>query len=149
MSAPDGSLVRFSLDGTPVGKGLLEDYALMGTGLLSIYSLSGEKKWLEEALKLTEKMIGLFYDEATGLFYDAGIDLEELFVRERDLFDNDLPSGNSAAARLLIGISRATGNDRHILLAGKILRSIDAAIADPVSHGNFFSALEEFLGKKN
>ena len=58
------------------------------------------------------------------------------------------PSGNSAAARLLMNISRLTGNESYASMAGSILRSIDGTIEDPVSHGNFFYALEEFLGKK-
>ena len=148
LAAPDGSLKRYTLDRVSVGKGLLEDYALMGLGLLSIYKASSEKRWFDEALKITGRMVALFHDGTTGLFFDAGADQEKLFVRERDLFDNDLPSGNSAAARLLMNISRLTGNESYASMAGSILRSIDGTIEDPVSHGNFFYALEEFLGKK-
>jgi uncharacterized protein YyaL (SSP411 family) len=119
---------------------MLEDYALLGLGLFSIYQATGEKKWLDEAVKAAEEMVRLFHDEATGLFYDSGAGQEEFFIRERDLFDNDVPSGNSAAARLLLGLSRATGNDRYLDLASKILLSIEGTIEDPVSHGNFLAA---------
>jgi len=147
LRVADGSLGRYAFDGAPVGRGLLEDYALFGLALLDIYGASGVKRRLEEALKLAEKMVELFRDDATGLFFDAEAS-DELFVRERDLYDNDLPSGNSAAARLFMAISRLTGNGQYASFAEKILRSIDAVIEDPVSHGNFFAAVEDLLAAK-
>jgi len=148
LRGPDNTLGRYAFDGAPVGRGLLEDYALMGLALLDIHGATGERRWLEDASKLAEKMVDLFRDGETGLFFDAGADSEKLFVRERDLFDNDLPSGNSAAARLLMAVSSLTDNGRYASFAEKILRLIDGVIEDPVSHGNFFAAVEERLAGK-
>lgn len=144
----DGRVMRYFLDGGADTLGMLEDYALMGCALLSIHQSTGEEEWLEEALKTADKMVELFYDETSGLFFDAGADQEKLFVRERDLFDNDVPSGNSAAAQLLLGLSRASNNARYGELAGKILRSIEGIIEEPISHGNFLVVLESFIAGK-
>lgn len=148
LKGPDNTLGRYAFDNASVGRGLLEDYAIFGLGLLDIYGASGDKRWLDEALKLTGKMVELFHEDETGLFFDAGADSEKLFVRERDLFDNDLPSGNSAAARLLMAVSGLTDDGRYASFAEKILRSIDGVIEDPVSHGNFFAAVEDRLDAK-
>jgi uncharacterized protein YyaL (SSP411 family) len=144
----NGRVMRYFLDGGAEVAGLLEDYALLGCGLLSIHKATGEEDWLEEAGKAAESMVELFHDEVSGLFFDAGADQEKLFVRERDLFDNDVPSGNSAAAQFLLGLSRASGNARDGELAEKILRSIEGIIEEPISHGNFLAVLESFIAGK-
>ncbi|OGP14336.1 MAG: hypothetical protein A2052_09630 [Deltaproteobacteria bacterium GWA2_54_12] len=144
----DGRVMRYFLDGGADTLGMLEDYALLGHALLSIHQSTDEEEWLEEAGRTAEKMVELFYDETSGLFFDTGADQEKLFVRERDLFDNDVPSGNSAAAQLLLGLSRATNNARYGELAGKILRSIEGIIEEPISHGNFLVVLESFIAGK-
>jgi hypothetical protein len=149
LRAPDGRLMRYFLDGSADVKGMLEDYALLGLGLFSLHKATGEARWLDEAAAVAGDMVRLFHDETTGLFYDSGADQEEFFIRERDLFDNDVPSGNSAAAWLLLNLSRATGNDRYSELAGKILLSIEGTIEDPVAHGNFLAALEEYIGAED
>ncbi len=142
----NGRLKRYFLDGGAEAAGLLEDYALLGCGLLAIHRAAGGDEWGNEASKVAEKMVELFYDESSGLFFDAGSDQEKLFVRERDLFDNDVPSGNSAAAQLLLGLSRQKKNERYGELAGRILRSIEGIVEEPISHGNFLFVLESFIG---
>lgn len=148
LGGPDGHVMRYYLDGGADVPGMLEDYALLGCALLSVYQNTREQEWLSEAEKAAEKMVELFYDDASGLFFDAGADQEKLFVRERDLFDNDVPSGNSAAADLLLGLSRAAGNARYGELAEKILRSIEGIVEEPISHGNFLAVLESFMAGK-
>jgi len=148
LSGPDGHVMRYYLDGSADVSGMLEDYALLGCGLLSIHQNTGEEGWLAESGRVAEKMIELFYDESSGLFFDAGADQEKLFVRERDLFDNDVPSGNSAAAQLLLGLSRASDNAVYLDLAEKILRSIEGIVEEPISHGNFLAVLESFMAGK-
>jgi len=142
----DGRLKRYFLDGGADVAGMLEDYALLGCGLLSIHGATGKDEWLDEAAKTADKMIELFHDEPSGLFFDTGDDQEKLFVRERDLFDNDVPSGNSAAAQLLLGLSRASKNESYGDLAGRILSSIEGIVEEPISHGNFLAVLESFIG---
>ncbi len=141
-----GRLLRYYLDGISDVPATLEDYALLGAGLAKIYEFTGEKTWLGEAERLTGQMIELFYDEKEKLFYDTGRDQENLFVRERDVFDNDVPSGNSAAADLLLMMSRFTDNERYRNLAEEILRSVEGMKEEPLSYGNFLCVLDSLLG---
>lgn len=141
-----GRLLRYYLDGRSSVPATLEDYALLGAGLARIYGVTKDKTWLGEAERLTREMIGLFYDEKERLFFDAGNDQEGLFVRERDIFDNDVPSGNSAAADLLLMMSRFTDNERYGKLSEEILRSIEGIREEPLSYGNFLCVLESLLG---
>lgn len=144
----NGRLLRYFLDGRANVKGVLEDYALLALGLLSIHEATGEDEWLEEAKRLAEKMVELFYDDAEEFFYDTGRDQEKLFVRERDLYDNDVPSGNSAAAALLFRLSEITGNRRWLELSEKILRTVEGISDEPISYGNFLWVLESFMEER-
>ncbi|MBI5642165.1 MAG: thioredoxin domain-containing protein [Deltaproteobacteria bacterium] len=137
-----GRVLRYFLDGKAAIKGNLEDYALLANGLFSIYEVTGAKEWLKEAGSLAEEMTSLFYDEGSNLFFDTGKDQEQLFMRERDLFDNDVPSGNSAAADILSKIAGAGRGGRYRKMSEDIIRSVAGIEDEPLSYGNFLSVLE-------
>ncbi|HXI09981.1 MAG TPA: thioredoxin domain-containing protein, partial [Thermodesulfobacteriota bacterium] len=106
---------------------------------------SGEDRWIAEARKTAERMIELFYDDTDRVFFDTGSDQERLFVRELDLYDNDIPSGNSAAAGLLVRLARIDGNVKYRDMAEGVLRSAVGMREEPLSFGNFLFVLESFL----
>ncbi|MBI1910432.1 MAG: thioredoxin domain-containing protein [Deltaproteobacteria bacterium] len=143
-----GRLLRYYLEGKTDVKGNLEDYALLAGGLLALFDVTGDDKWLDKAHRLTESFIDLFHDDATGFFFDTGEDQQKLFVRERDLFDNDVPSGNSAAADVLLRISRLMDNNRYREYSEEILRSVEGINDEPLSYGNFLCVFESFLSEK-
>lgn len=140
-----GRLLRYYLEGGALTKANLEDYALFALGLLDIFEATGEAEWLEKTGELVSSIKEFFYDEARGLFYDTGNDQERLIVRERDLFDNDVPSGNSAAADLFQRYSVATGDAETRRLSEDIVRSIEGLKDEPLSYGNFLSVFEGLI----
>ena len=141
----DGRLLRYHLDGRAAVKANLEDYALFGGGLVSLYEASKESRWIEEARRTAERMIELFYDDTARIFFDTGSDQEKLFVRELDLYDNDVPSGNSAAAALLLKLYRIDLNGKYRDMAEGILKSAVGMRDEPLSFGNFLFVTETFL----
>ena len=145
VKGPSGRLSRYWLDGRAGAKGALEDYSLLGNSLLSLHGVTGEKAWLKEARTIADSMIDLFYEKDTGIFYDTGRDQDGLFVRERDLFDNDVPSGNSAAADFLLNAAGVTNKKLYEELSLNILRSAEGMAEEPMGHGNFLSVLETYL----
>ncbi|MBI5588081.1 MAG: thioredoxin domain-containing protein [Deltaproteobacteria bacterium] len=144
----EGRLLRYHLNGSAAVKANLEDYALFGGGLASIYEASGEYRWLSEAKRIAERMTELFYDGTDGLFFDTGSDQEKLFVRELDLYDNDVPSGNSAAADLLLKVYCHGRSKRYRDMAEGILSSVEGIRDEPLSYGNFLFVLECFIEGK-
>lgn len=145
MRVPSGRLSRYWLEGRADAKAGLEDYALLGTSLLTLHEITGERSWLKEADVLATSMIDLFYDKTLGMFFDTGSDDVAFFVRERDLFDNDVPSGNSAAAEFLLKAAEATKNRVYEELSLNILRSVTGMVEEPMGYGNFLSVLESYL----
>jgi uncharacterized protein len=109
----DGRLVRTSLDGAAGHSvGVLEDYADVAEGLLSLYSVTGQASWLERAGVLLETMLGHF-TAADGTLYDTADDAEALIRRPQDPTDSAAPSGWTAAAHALLTYAAYTGSTRH------------------------------------
>ena len=118
----DGLLLRTYKDGEAKLNGYLEDYASLIEGLISLYEATGTLKWIENAIRLTDKMIEEFWDEQDGGFFFTGKSHEQLIVRAKDFMDNATPSGNSVAAFSLQKLALLTGNETYQRHATTILR---------------------------
>ena len=144
----EGRLARYRLGSKTRGPAVLQDYALLGVARHSIYEATGDKRWLDRAAETARSMTGLFYDEAEGVFFDTGKDQSDLFAKTIGLLDNDTPSGNSAAADLLLKLSVSTGSIRYRRVAEAILGDVERLGEDPFSYGNFLCVLEGLLTAK-
>ncbi len=105
----DGRLKHTYKAGQAKVEGLLEDYVYFAQGLVSLYRATLESEWLLLALDLTETVAEDFYDSEAGGFFST-VPGGDLIVRPKDLFDAATPSGNGAAAELLVSLSRYTDN---------------------------------------
>ncbi|SDI82833.1 thioredoxin domain-containing protein [Nonomuraea jiangxiensis] len=109
----DGRLLRTSRDGRAgPNAGVLDDYANVAEGLISLYGVTGEAGWLRLAGTLLDAVLDRFADGAGG-FYDTADDAERLFQRPQDATDNATPSGQYAAAGALLSYGALTGSARH------------------------------------
>lgn len=112
----DGRLRRASLGGR-VGHSaaILEDYAMLATGLLSLYQLTGEPRWLDGAATLIDVALRHFADpDRPGRWYDAADDAEQLLVRPADPMDGATPSGASSIAEALLTAAHLVDADRSV-----------------------------------
>lgn len=107
-----GRVMRTWKDGTAKLNGYIEDYANLADGLIELFQVSGEILYLSKAKELAELMITEFWDADDGGFFFTSNDHEELIVRNKDLFDNATPSGNSVAADVLLRLSKFYGDER-------------------------------------
>jgi uncharacterized protein YyaL (SSP411 family) len=108
----DGRLRRASRAGV-VGShaGVLEDYADVAEGLLTLFAVTGEATWLGPAGDLLEVVLAHFAD-GNGGFYDTAQDETDkrLARRPQDPTDGAVPSGWSAAAGALLTYAAYTGS---------------------------------------
>ena len=142
----DGLLLRTWKDGVAKFNAYLEDYAFFIEGLVTLYETTGEFRWVNEALALTERMIEEFWDEENGGFFFTGKSHENLIVRSKDYFDNATPSGNSVAAGVLLRLAILTGKDNYRNLAVAVFReAADAARRYPSGFGYTLSAIDFLL----
>ncbi len=126
--------------------GYLEDYSFLIDGLLSLHEVTLEERWLQAAIELGNDMVELFWEEASGQFYDTGTDHEELIVRPSDSSDNAAPCGGSMAADVLLRLAVITGDGDMERRAVTALRSTRELMARfPTAAGHWLCALDFYL----
>ncbi|GHJ19348.1 thioredoxin domain-containing protein [Streptomyces albus] len=106
-------LLRTSRDGVPgTSAGVLEDYADVAEGYLTLYAVTGETDWLHRAGALLDTVLERFAGD-DGTLYDTADDAERLIRRPQDPTDNAVPSGWNAAAGALLAYGAYTGEHRY------------------------------------
>jgi len=108
-----GRLARTSMNGAAgPSVGVLEDYANVAAGLLTLSGVTGEARWAAIAGDLLDTALDRFRD-ADGAFYDTADDSERLIYRPADAADGPTPSGTFAVAGALLSYAALTGSARH------------------------------------
>ncbi|MGB7209673.1 MAG: thioredoxin domain-containing protein [Pyrinomonadaceae bacterium] len=139
-------LLRTWKDGRAKLNGYIEDYANLADGLIELYQVSGETKYLLEAKQLADTMITEFWDEENGGFFFTSNDHEELIVRNKDFYDNATPAGNSVAAAVLLKLAKLFGEEKYERFAATVLRLVAPQISrHPHGFGRALSAIEFYL----
>ncbi len=143
----DGRLLRSWRDGTAGVKGFADDHALLAGAFLTLYETTADVRWFVAARELCDTLLDLFADQERGGFFQTGADADELVVRPKDLYDNAVPSGNSAAAEVLLRLALFTGEARYEDAAVSALRLVrDVMTSAPGGFGQALCALDLYLG---
>ncbi|HEX2025506.1 MAG TPA: thioredoxin domain-containing protein [Actinomycetota bacterium] len=143
----DGRLLRAWRDGRTSGPAYADDHALLGLACLDLYETTFDERWFVEGRRLADDLIRLFHDAEGGGFHQTGSDAEGLVLRPKELFDNAVPSGNSAGAALLLRLSLLTGEAEYERVAESALRVVgDLLTRAPTAFGTALGALDSLLG---
>lgn len=125
----------------------IDDYAFLTWGLIELYETTFDLRHLSQAIKLTDQMIDLFWDKNSSGFYFTPADGEELLVRQKQIYDGAVPSGNSVAMYNLLKLSRMTSNPDYEKLSRQLSSAFSSTLNNlPMSHTMFMAALEFALG---
>jgi uncharacterized protein len=110
---------------------ILEDYAALATGLLTLHQVSGEASWLMAATDLIDTALAQFPDaESPGRWFDTAADAERLVLRPADPVDGATPSGAALIAEaLLIAGHLAPEGERYRHAAQQTLAAHSVLIA--------------------
>jgi uncharacterized protein YyaL (SSP411 family) len=146
MTRPDGRLWHAYKDGQARFTAYLDDYMCFVDGLLALYQVSLEERWLAWARRLMDLVLERFWDEAGEAFYYTDSEHEELPTRPKEFFDNATPSGNNMALTNLVALARLTGEGRYDDLARRgLARVAELAWKMPQAFGQYLVALEHHL----
>ncbi|CAM3313958.1 hypothetical protein BST27_26795 [Mycobacterium intermedium] len=144
----DGRLRRASLGGV-VGDSaaILEDHAMLATGLLALYQLTAEDQWLTAATDLLDTAVQHFGDaQRPGRWFDTADDAEQLMLRPADPLDGATPSGASSIAEALLTAAHLVDSsraERYLQLADETLRAHSVLLARaPRSAGHWLAVAE-------
>jgi len=147
MRTPDGRLLHRYRDGQAAVSGNLDDYAFLTWGMLDLYEASFDTRNLQTALDLTRQVIQHFWDEQSGAFYFTADDSESLLVRQKEIYDGAVPSGNSVETLNLLRLARMTGNTDFEEKASRIGRAFSKMVASsPSAYTQLMVALDFGIG---
>jgi hypothetical protein len=102
--------------------GFSEDYAALAEGLLTLFKVTGETRWLANTL-MTQ-----FEDRENGGFYTAADDAG-LWLREKTAIDDATLSANGIAVHVLFELGALTGKAGYIDTAVRTARWAGARLA--------------------
>jgi uncharacterized protein YyaL (SSP411 family) len=143
MRTPDGKLLHRYRDGEAAIHGNCDDYAFLIWGLLELYEATFNVEYLEHALALNDTLLKEFWDEQTGGFYFSPAEAGDLIVRQKEISDGALPSGNSVAMLNLLRLARITANPRFETNAHRIGRAFFRQVSQmPTAHTMLLTAVE-------
>ncbi len=146
MRKPDGRLLHRYKDEAGIAANL-DDYAFLVWGLIELYETVFHVRHLQEALKLSSMMLEHFWDNAHGGLFFTPDDGEALLVRQTEIYDGAMPSGNSVAMLNLLRLSHLTGKFELEKKAAAISEAFAGTVASqPLGHTMFLSALDFALG---
>ena len=143
MRDEDGRLLRTYNRGQARLRAVLEDHAFLLEALLTLYEATFDPRWFAEAQALADTIIERFSDRENGGFFSTAEDHEQLITRRKDIEDNPIPAGQSAATLGLLRLAALTGEYRYeeaALGAIRLLHTI--APTHPQAFGHLLQAID-------
>lgn len=126
----EGSLSHAWRNGRASIPAYLDDYAFLADGFIELHLSTGDPHWLVEAERLTQQMSDRFEDEQDGGFFFTGPEHEELLLRSKNLGGGgNVPTGNGAAALVLLELYRITENRQYLEAAERTVHGLASLLA--------------------
>jgi uncharacterized protein len=147
MAAPDGRLMHRFREGSVAVPAFLDDYAFLTWAHLELYDATLDQRHLARAVALQDETIERFWDDANGGFYFTPADAEQLLVRQKEVYDGAMPSGNSVAMANLVRLSRLTGRAAFADRADAVAAAFSSDLARaPSAHTHLMAAMQTASG---
>ena len=99
----------------------LDDYAFSITALLSLFEITADEKYLQQAINFCNYCMDEFYDEKSGMFWYTSSSSEELVARKQEYYDSVIPSSNSSMQYNLKRLSVLTDNENYEKIAVQMM----------------------------
>ncbi|MDP2411647.1 MAG: thioredoxin domain-containing protein [Pseudolabrys sp.] len=123
--------------------GLASDFAAMIRAALALFEATGERPFLDQALRWQTAMDAHYADPDTGGYYLSADDADDLLLRPHSTADDASPNPNAVAAQNLVRLAVLSGDDRWRDKADVLLEGIlSAAARNLFSHMALLNALD-------
>jgi hypothetical protein len=139
----DDKLLHVWSGGNAKQPAFLDDHVFFAEALVDLYEATGDRTNLNRATQLVAALDARFHDDAGGGYFMGAHDEERLIVRTKPSADSSLPSGNAAAAHLLLRLHHLTGAESYRVRAEEILHLLQSgATENPFGYASLLQAIE-------
>ena len=145
----DGVLRRVYQGGRADGPAFLEDYAFLIAGLLDLYEVDTQPRWLRAAIALQATLDAHYIDALGGGYFQTADNADALLAREKPSRDGAIPSGNSVAVLNLLRLAELTGDHQYSDTVIPIFSAFgDLMDSQPTAISEMLLALDFYLSKR-
>ena len=120
----NNELPRYIINSKPFYSPTLEDYAYFIEALFKLHQGTLDFKWLDIAINLTDQVIESYWDSETAFLYDSSIDVKDLFIRPKSLYDNPYTSSASKMTELLYLLGSITDNLKYLNIVDNLIENM-------------------------
>ena len=146
LRSQQGRLLATYRGGVARNLACIDDYAFLLWARIELQSVAPSAENMTRSVGLADEMIELFWDGSAAGFYFSGCDSEVLPVRPREWVDAATPSGNSVAARMLVRLSRLSGDPKYREFARVLLTNMAGELRrSPLAYTFLLSACSEYF----
>jgi uncharacterized protein YyaL (SSP411 family) len=143
MRDDDGRLLRTYNRGRARLRAVLEDHAFLLDALVTLYEATFDPRWFGEARVLADTLLERFEDRENGGFFSTADDHEQLITRRKEIDDNPIPAGQSAACLALLRLGALTGEHRYEAAALGVIGLLhEIAPQHPAGFGHLLQAID-------
>ncbi|MDO8687211.1 MAG: thioredoxin domain-containing protein, partial [Dehalococcoidales bacterium] len=147
MLDTEGRLFHRYRDGEAAIPAYLDDYAFLVHGMLELYETIFEPYYLVKAMELNQHLIEHFWDDKNGGFYFTSDDNEGILMRQKEIYDGAIPSGNSIAMLNLLRLGRITADSALEQKAAQIGRAFSERVQQsPSAYTQLMTAIDFAVG---
>jgi len=143
----DGRLLHRFRAGEGAIEATIDDYTFLIWGLIELYEATFDARYIDHAVQLNNELLGHFWDSKDGGLYFTPDFGEELLVRQKEIYDGALPSGNAVAFLNLLRLTKLTNDPELAAKASHLSRAFSGIIErNPSVHTQFLIGLDYALG---
>jgi uncharacterized protein YyaL (SSP411 family) len=147
MIGDDGRLLHSYKNNHAKINGFLEDYAFVIEAFIALFECTGEKRWLEEAARLTKITMKEFFDNDKNIFSFTSNDQKDLITRTYEIHDNVIPASNSVMAKNLFRLSYLLDQPDYRKISGEMLDLVSGNMTDyPSGYSNWSQLMLNLTG---
>ncbi len=104
-------------------EGFLSDYAMLAAGLLDLYDVTLDTRYLRWSWPLAATILSEFWDAGDGVFHECGPENEKLIASADKLSDEPVPSGASTACHVFFRLAGLGHGDRYLKVAEEAINN--------------------------
>jgi uncharacterized protein YyaL (SSP411 family) len=129
--------------GRLVFPGLSSDYAAMIRAAIALHQATGEKDYLDRAIRWSAALERHHFDSETNGYFLTADDAEGLIVRPSLSRDDALPNPNGVHAQNLVRLALLAGDDKYRERADRLLEGLIPFAAESLfNHMSLLSSLD-------